>query len=288
MVGCFRGRGGISMKKITSLKSAIEKIHDGDMVSFGGNVLHRAPMAAVREIARQGKKNLRLVKTAGAQDIDLLCAMGCVESVDAGFISYETKYGLANHYRKGVQSGTIKGNEHACYTVICALRGASMNVPFMPVKGLNAGDLLIKNDYFVVVEDPFSGEPITLVKSLVPDVAIIHVHECDEKGNAIIYGPKFEDKLLSRAAKKVILTTEQIVPESRTRLHADRIDIPGFLVDTIVHIPNGASPSSCYKKYDIDGNSISSFMAITSKEEMMNYLKSYEAKDYLGERVGNR
>lgn len=277
-----------NMKKVKSLKEAVSLINDGDTISFGGNVLHRAPMAAVREIARQNKKSLKLVKTAGAQDIDLLCAMDCVESVDAGFVSYETKYGLANHYRQGVQSGKIKGNEHACYTVICALRGASMNVPFMPVKGLNAGDLLVKNDYFVVVEDPFSGEPITLVKSIVPDVAIIHVQECDEKGNAIIYGPKFEDILLSRAARKVIITTEHIVPESRIKLNAERIDIPGFLVHSIVHVPNGAAPASCYKKYEVDDKSVAAFIKMSNKDEISAYLKAYETKDYLGERMGRR
>lgn len=276
------------MKKLKSLREAIQTIKDGDMVSFGGNVLHRAPMAAVREIGRQNKKNLRLVKTAGAQDIDLLCALGCVESVDAGFVSYETKYGLANHYRKGVQSGEIKGNEHACYTVICALRGATMNVPFMPVKGLTAGDLLIENDYFVVVEDPFGGEPVTLVKSLVPDIAVIHVHECDETGNAIIHGPKFEDKLISRAAKKVILTTEQIVPASKMKMNAERVDIPGFLVDSIVHVPKGAAPSSCYKKYDVDDKSITSFLNMKTKEEIELYLEGYESRDYMGERMGRR
>lgn len=274
------------LSKIMDLRSAINMIHDGDMLSFGGNVLHRAPMAAVREIARQNKQNLKLVKTAGAHDIDLLCAMECVSSVDAGFVSYETKYGLAAHYRKGVQAGKIIGNEHACYTVICALRAATMNVPFMPVHGLKAGDLLLKNDYFVVVEDPFSGEPITLVKSLVPDVAIIHVQECDDQGNAFIYGPKFEDILISRAAKKLIITTEQIVPQSRTKLNAERIDIPGFLVHAVVHSPNGAAPTSCYKKYDIDDKALTSFIMLKNKEEITKYLLSYEAKDYQGERMG--
>lgn len=276
------------MKKVVSLKEAIGIINDGDMVSFGGNVLHRAPMAAVREIARQHKRNLRIVKTAGAQDVDLLCAMDCVQSVDAGFISYETKYGLAAHYRKGVQEGRIKGNEHACYTVICALRGATMNVPFMPVKGLNAGDLLLKNDYFVVVEDPFGGEPVTLVKSLMPDVAVIHVQECDIKGNSIIHGPKFEDILISRAAKKVIVTTEQIVPESKTRLNAERVDIPGFLVNAVVHVPNGAAPAACYRKYEVDDQSLSAFIAMKTKEEIQEYLKGYETKDYVGERMAGR
>ncbi|WP_374724565.1 CoA transferase subunit A [Calidifontibacillus erzurumensis] len=273
------------MNKILTLKEAVATINNGDTVAIGGNVLHRAPMAFVREIARQKKKKLKIVKTAGAHDIDLLCAVGAVSSVDAGFVSYETKYGLAEHYRKAVQSGEVIANEHACYTVICALRGASMNVPFMPVKGLNAGDLLLENDYFVVVEDPFgSGEPVTLVKSIIPDVAVIHVHECDKNGNSIIYGPKFEDVLLSRAAKRVIITTEQIVPEFKLKMKSDRVDIPGFLVSAVVHAPKGASPCSCYQKYDVDHQALSSFIARKEKAEIEAFIKSYETKDYAGER----
>ncbi|NKE04749.1 CoA transferase subunit A [Bacillus selenatarsenatis] len=271
-----------------SLAEAAAYVNNGDTVAFGGNVLHRAPMAFVREIARQGKKGLKIVKTAGAHDIDLLCATGSVATVDAGFVSYETKFGLASHYRKAVQEGIVKGNEHACYTVICALRGAQMNVPFMPVKGLVAGELLEKNDYFMVVEDPFSGNPVTLVKTIVPDVAVIHVQECDAHGNARIYGPKFEDVLISRAAKKVIITTEQIVPDSKMKLNAEYVDIPSFLVSAVVHAPKGASPTSCYKKYDIDEKSLVSFIGMKTKEEIQGYLSSYTSKDHQGERMANR
>src|SRR5699024_8511124 len=115
------------------------------------------------------------------------------------------------------------------------------------------------NDYFVVVEDPFGGEPVTLVKSIVPDVAIIHVQACDVAGNAWIEGPKFEDVLMTRAAKKVILTTEQIVSPQRTKQKREQIDIPGFLVDAIVEVPKGASPGGCYPKYDIDDRSLGMF-----------------------------
>lgn len=267
-----------------TLQDAVETINNGDTVGIGGNVLHRTPMAFVREMARQEKRNLKIVKTAGAHDIDLLCAAGCVYSVDAGFVSYETKYGLAQHYRKAVQNGIVKANEHACYTVICALRGTSMNVPFMPVKGLNAGDLLLENDYFVVVEDPFGGEPVTLVKSIVPDIAVIHVQECDANGNAIIYGPKFEDVLISRAAKRVIITTEQIVPDYKIKMNNDRVDIPGFLVDAIVYTPKGATPGSCHKKYDVDHKAISNFIASNEKDDIQSYLKNYETNDYAGGR----
>jgi glutaconate CoA-transferase subunit A len=267
------------INKVITLEEAAKLVKDGDMVAFGGNVLHRAPMAFAREIIRQRKKSLKVVKTAGAHEVDILCAAGCVQSVDAGFISYETEYGLANHYRKAVQAGEVKGNEHACYTVISALRAAAYGVPFMPVKGLMYGDLLAYNDYFKVVQDPFSGEPITIVKALNPEIGVIHVQECDAKGNCRIYGPKFDDVLISRASKKLIVTTEQIVPESKMSMNAEMVDIPHFLVSAIVHVPNGAAPCSCSKKYDIDKPILNKFIAMKDKAGLEEYLKAYEAKD---------
>jgi len=268
------------MDKQVHLRDAAKLVNDRDTIALGGNVLHRSPLAFIRELIRHNKSKLHIVKTAGAHDVDLLCAVGAVDTVSAGFISYETKYGLATHYRNAVQAGKVKANEHACYTVISALRGAQMNVPFMPVHGLKYGDLLSMNAYFVVVEDPFGGEPVTLVKSIVPDVAVIHVQACDRAGNAWIEGPKFEDVLMSRAAKKVILTTEQIVPENRTKQKREQIDIPGFLVDAIVEVPKGASPGGCYPKYDIDEASLKHFITLTDETAIIDYIASFEKIDY--------
>ncbi|WP_058307993.1 CoA transferase subunit A [Gracilibacillus massiliensis] len=272
------------MKKITTLQSAVTSISDQSTLALGGNVLHRAPMAFVRELARQHKSGLRLVKTAGAHDIDLLCAVDAVKVVDAGFVSYETVYGLPPHYRKSVQSGKVKTNEHACYTVISALRAASTNVPFMPVNGLKFGDLIDRNDYFVVVEDPFTKEPVTLVRAIVPDVAIIHVQESDEDGNAVIYGPKYEDVLMSRAANRVIITTEQVVSKYKMKQQRDRIAIPGFLVDAVVHVPKGAKPTSCHQKYDVDDQALRKFLSLKEKQEIESFIEGYNNLDYAAER----
>lgn len=270
------------MNKLMSLSQAAAIICDGDMVSFGGNTLHRVPMAMVREMVRQGRQGLRVVKTAGAMDVDLLCLGGSVASVDAGFISYETEFGLAMHYRKAVESGVVKANEHACYTVICALRAAQMGVPFMPVRGLRAGDLLQVAEYFKVIEDPFGGEPITVVKALRPDVAVIHVQEADVMGNARILGPKYEDILLSRAAKKVIITAEHIIPSSKGYGNPEEVDIPHFLVAAVVHTPGGAAPCSCPTLYDIDRKGLNTFKELKDKEGLDGYLKAYERNDKRG------
>lgn len=269
-----------TLNKLMSLTQAVELIHDNDTVGIGGNVLHRAPMALVREIARQEKKGLHIVKTAGAMDVDLLCLAECVSSVDAGFISYETEYSLAGHYRKAVQNGIVKGNEHACYTVISALRAASAGIPFMPVKGLQISELIEVNDYFTRIQDPFSGELVTVVKAIVPDVVILHVQEADKNGNALILGPKYDDVLLSRAGKKVILTAETIVPESKFAFSSDKADIPHFLVNAVVHMPKGAAPCSCPSKYSIDRGNLDFFKAIKNKEELRDYLDNFNTVDY--------
>ena len=199
------------MNKLCTLREAVASFRDGDMVALGGNTLNRAPMEAVLEIIRQEKKHLRLVKTAGGLDVDLLSLGGCLDSVDAGFISLETEYGLAQHYRKAVQSGSIRANEHACYTVISALRAGAYGIPFMPVRGLQISDLRKVNDYFADVKDPFSGETLAAVRALRPDVAVLHVQKADSRGNALIEGPKYDDILMTRAAKRVIVTAETIV-----------------------------------------------------------------------------
>ena len=270
------------MSKLMTLKDAISMIHDGDTVGIGGNVLHRAPMAAIREIVRQEKKNLKVIKTAGAMDVDMLCFGDCAYSVDAGFISYETEYSLAGHYRKAVQNGIVKGNEHACYTVISALRAASYGIPYMPVRGLQISDLVAVNDYFATVQDPFSGESINVVKAINPDVSIVHVQEADCNGNAIIYGPKYDDVLFSRASKKLIVTAEKIVPASKFIYSPEKADIPHFLVDAVVQVKNGASPCSCTNCYNIDRRELDWFKGLKTKEELKEYLKKKESMDYDG------
>src|ERR1700716_2650869 len=92
-------------QKVASLPDAIRSISDGATVALGGNTLHRAPIAAVHEIIRQGRRGLNLVKTAGAYDIDVLCGAGVAGAVTAGFVGYENGFGMAPLYRRAVEQG---------------------------------------------------------------------------------------------------------------------------------------------------------------------------------------
>ena len=262
--------------KLTTLPEAIARVPDGAIVALGGNTLHRGPGAAVHEIVRQGKRDLEVVKTAGAYDVDLLCAAGCVRAVSAGFVGYETPFGMAPAYRRAVETGAAVAHEHACATVIAGLRAAIQGVPFMPVAGLHGSDLPAARG-FQLVPDPYSDNEVYVVPAVRPDVAILHVQEADAEGNARIFGTRFEDVLMAQAAGTVILTAERIVAGAEFAAAPETVAIPGFLVDAVVATAGGAHPFSCTPLYDYDAGYLAEWVAAARDAE--------EARRFIAERM---
>ena len=190
----------------------------------------------MHELVRQDKRGLEIVKTAGAYDVDLLCGTGCAAAVAAGFVGFETAFGMAPSYRRSVEQGRVEAKEHACYTVIAGMRAAIQGVPFMPVAGMTGSDVLAARG-FRTIADPYGGAEVVAVPALTPDVAIIHVHEADAAGNARIVGTRFEDVLMAQAARRVILTAERLVDGETFEAAPETVAIPGFLVDAVVEVP---------------------------------------------------
>jgi glutaconate CoA-transferase subunit A len=254
--------------KRRSLAEVIATVEDGSCLALGGNTLHRAPAAAVHELIRQGRRGLELVKTAGAYDVDVLCGLGNASAVSAGYIGYEAVFGLAPSYRRAVEAGLVETREHACYTIIAGLRAAVQGVPFMPVNGLQGSDLTALRG-FASIRDPYSGRDVLVVPSIVPDVALIHVQEADQDGNARIWSSVFEDTLMARAARRVILTAERIVDSVTFVADPERTSIPGFLVEAVVEVPRGAWPTSCAGLYDYDAALLADLMAASSDDDAL-------------------
>ncbi len=262
------------MNKIVSIEKAVSMVKDGDIIALGGNVLHRAPHKFVYELIKNNVKNLELIKTAGAHDVDIMCLGESVKSISAGFISYETEYGLCRNYRYSVENGSVRADEHACYTIISAVRAAIQGVSFMPFRGLTGSDLQSRN-YFAKIKDPFTDEEIPVVKAIKPDVAVIHAHEADEYGNTRIYGPVYEDLLFAKAAKCVIVTVEKVITNEEIRNNGRLTTIPGFIVNAVVELPKGAMPGTCSGLYDINREMLDEFKQIKTKDELETYLAKY-------------
>lgn len=243
------------MSKTTSMHGAVGHVADGAIVALGGNVLHRSPSAAVREIVRQGRRGLQVIKTAGGYDVDLLAQAGAIAAVWAGYVGYENEFGLATHYRRAVERGEVQAREHTCYSVITALRAASYGVGYLPMNGLWGSELLERRpEDFRVVDDPFGQGPVVAVRAIRPDVAIVHVQQVDTDGNCRITGTLFEDVLMVSAARLAIVTAEEVVQVGT--IPPEAVTIPGHLVTHVVNAPGGAKPASCHGYYGIDAEAV--------------------------------
>lgn len=255
------------MSKQTSLTDAVSAIENGALLALGGNALHRAPVAFVQELVRQGKKDLSVIKTAGALDVDLLAAAKALKAVYGGYIGFEM-LGLAQSYRKGVQNQEIKAYEHACASVIAGLRASIYGVPFQPINGFQGSELPEITGEIRFVNCPFTGEKTAVVPALRPDYTIIHANIVDEQGNAYIDGAVFEDLIMVRAAKKVIVTAEKVIDSDGW---AVRPQVPGFLVNQVVWAEKGAAPGSCAPFYSIDESGVREYLR--NPEQYVNLLK---------------
>ena len=267
------------MSKLHSLQEAAALIENGQLIALGGNSLSRTPSALVRELARQGRRGLCLVKTAGAYDIDLLCAAGAAAEVRSGYVGYENLFGMAPSYRRGVEGGTVRAVEHVCYTVIAGLRASAYGLPSQPVAGMEGSDTPALTG-FRKAEDPYTGKKVYMIPRIRPDWALLHVQHADAGGNARIDGGTFEDVLMSRAAEGVILTAERIVETDFFEEKPERTNIPAFMVKAVVHAPGGAAPASCYPLYEMDMDAVARYLeAAGDADTLKGHLREWEERD---------
>jgi len=144
-------------------------------------------------------------------------------------------------------------------TLVAGLRAASYGIPFQPVAGVFGSDLAKINNWKTIV-DPYSGSEVYAIPAIRPDIAVIHVNEVDELGNARVYGTPFWDHPLTRAAKRVLITAEKLVTTDRLREQPELTLVPAFMVEAAAIVPNGAWPGSMHPYYGIDYKAVERYL----------------------------
>jgi glutaconate CoA-transferase subunit A len=239
------------MGKLSGLPEAVDRlVKDGDCVYLAG-FTHLIPFAAGHEIIRQGRRHLTLARATPDLIYDQMVAAGCAEKV---IFSYAGNPGLGSlrALRRAIESGDLAWEEYSHFAMISRLAAGAAGVPFMPMNPSGGDDLMAANPNIRQIEDPYSGRPVITVPALTPDVAVVHVHRADPEGNAQVDGIVGDIKEAAFAARKVLMTAEQIVDEATIRDDPRRTVIPGLVVDTVVEVPRGAHPSYAYGLYDRD------------------------------------
>lgn len=278
-------------KRMSVTEAVARFVQEGDFIASGGFGHVRVSMAVVYEIVRQGKKNLTMAGKTACHDLDVLITAGCVNKVEAAYSFGHELRGLSPGSRRKIEGGecqVVAEISNAGYQ--WRWLAAMMGLPFIPSRNLLGTDTF-KQSSAKVVRDPFSGKPICLIPAAYPDCAFIHVNRADIYGNTQIDGILVEDFELSRAARRLIITTEEIIPHEEIRKEPWRTTIPYFLVDAVVEAPYGCHPCQMPGKYYFDEEHVAEWLQASRKaEDTENYLEKYvfgpkDFEEYL-ERVG--
>ncbi|MFH2039577.1 MAG: CoA-transferase [Chloroflexota bacterium] len=263
------------MNKLTSLSQAIsEFVKDGDTI-YAAGFTHLIPFAAGHEIIRQGKHDLVLARATPDLIYDQMVAAGCARKIIFSYMG-NPGVGSLRIVRSEIQAGRLEWEEYSHFGMISRLQAGASGLPFMPMNQTGATHLEAANPNIQRVMDPYSKQEVVVVPALNPDVAIVHVQRSDKDGNAHLWGIIGEQKEAAFAAKRVILTAEEIVDESVIRSDPNRTIIPGFIVDAVCHVPFACHPSYAQGYYDRDNSFYLEWDKVSSSiETVRNWLEEW-------------
>lgn len=238
--------------KLLPLSEAIARfVPDGSSAAMGTALESLIPFAAGRELIRQRKRDLTLIGPISDILFDQIIGGGCVRKVRAAWAG-NVITGSGYNFRRAVESRSIEIEDHSNLTIAMALHAGAMGVPFMPTRTALGSGLYDTNPSLKTISCPFTGETLTAVGAITPDVAIIHVQRSDEYGNAHAWGNLGVTREACLAGKHVILTAEEIVPPDVIASDPNRVVTPGFRVSAVAHAPWGAHPSPVPGYYNRD------------------------------------
>ena len=245
---------------LTGEDEATGLIKDGDVIIVGGFGTVNHPMPIIRALIRRKVKNLTVIGavTAGLE-IDLLIGAGAVKKVIAPYIGAELYAPIGHCFRRAAANNEIQVYETTEYLLYSQLDAAARGLGFLPWRGGVGTSIPVLNPDYVPFKDPINGEPYLAVPALHADWAIIHVGQADIYGNGQHAGARFGDRLLSRAAERVMLTAERIVSNSEIRKNPWATSVA--YADVVVEAPYGSHPFASHGFYVEDDEAIQEYVS---------------------------
>jgi glutaconate CoA-transferase subunit A len=241
------------MSRFLSLREAVEElISDGDSVAMEG-FTHLIPHAAGHEIIRQGKRRLTLIRMTPDLIYDQLIGMGCAARL---VFSWGGNPGVGSLYRfrDAVENGwpnRVEIEEHSHAAMANAYEAGAAGLPCAIFRGYIGVDLPKVNPRIKRVTCPFTGEELAAVPAHRPDVAVIHALRADRAGNVLLEGILGVQKEAVLAARRSIVTVEEIVEDFGPR-SLNAVILPNWTIGAIAVVPGGAYPSYAQGYYRRD------------------------------------
>ena len=265
-------------------------LKNGDTFTVGGFLLNRESDCIFREIARQDITQLNYIEESCSFGIDILIGIGAIDRFDQAYIPQHqvgSVNGLPQLNRslkegdpRPVKMGGVLNTQNYLgdqeplelidwtnYMISLRFVAGAMDIPYMPCRSGIGTDIVKYNKEIIVSEDPFKNKPIVLIPACKPDVAFISVQRADRQGNGQVFGYKGVDEWKARAAKHVVLLTEELVPTERIAENPANTLIPSYCTDAVVVLPYNSHPHGVFGSY------------ATDRLALMNHLVSRQTTD---------
>jgi glutaconate CoA-transferase, subunit A len=240
------------MAAFLELSEAIERhVRDGDMVAMEG-FTHLIPFAAGHEIIRQRKRDLWLVRMTPDLIYDQLIGAGCARKLTFSW-GGNPGVGSLHRFRDAVEHRwprPLEIVEHSHAAMAAAYAAGAANLPFAMLRGYIGSDLPRYNQDIASIDCPFTGERLAAVPALRPDVTIVHAQQANRAGDVLVHGIVGVQKEAILAAKRAIVTVEEVVEEFARVPNA--VVVPHWVVAAVCEVPGGAKPSYAHGYYHRD------------------------------------
>jgi glutaconate CoA-transferase, subunit A len=237
------------MAEIVSLAEAVRRaVHDGDSVAMEG-FTHLIPFAAGHEVIRQGRRDLTLIRMTPDMIYDQLIGAGCARKLVFSW-GGNPGVGSLHRFRDAVENAwpvPLELEEHSHAGMANRYVAGASGLPFAVLRGYSGTGLATggtgpaASDSIKPITCPFTGETLTAVSALRPDVAVIHAQRADRAGNVQLWGISGVQKEAVLSAERSVVTVEEIVDVLDPR--PDSVVLPAWTVSYVAQVPDGAHPS---------------------------------------------
>ena len=281
--------------KLISLSKAVERFTYDGMVYASGAGLPVGSESVVfgREMVRRKRKHIHYLTHCCSQQVNLFCAAGVCDKVEAAFSGLEV-YGFANGVRRAVESGRVLWEDWSNLSMSLRFLGGALGWPFVPttanigsdIQHLSAfrPDSYPSREKIPEIADPFTGKTCGALPVAKPELAAIHVTMSDVSGNAIFLGTEWSRFELARAAQKVVLQADFIVDRACIRQYPNLVRIPEVIVDAVIPWQLGAWPQCSVGVYDSDEGHMNEMNRLLASDEgtekyIADYISGWQTHD---------
>lgn len=268
------GENGDGLAEFVSLRDGVAAlVRDGDTVALEG-FTHLIPFAAGHELIRQGRRDLTLVRMTPDLVYDQLIGAGCARKLIFSW-GGNPGVGSLHRFRDAVEHGwpqPLAIEEHSHAAMANRYVAGASGLPFAVLRGAVGTDLAGVTPTITTITCPFTGEELTAVPALNPDVAVIHAQQADRAGNVRLWGIVGVQKEAVLASRRVLVTVEEVVERFGSR---EGTVLPALLIDAIAEVPGGAHPSYAHGYSRRDNAYYSTWDAISrDRDTFLGWLAS--------------